>query len=201
MKILIDNGHGENTPGKCSPDGRLKEWIYTREIADRMVTGLREKGFNAERIVKENIDIPLSVRCRRANNIYRETEGNAILISIHCNAAGYGTDWLTARGWSVFVSNNASVNSKRLAMCLAESAKAKSAKAKSAFVRQPVQEQLFWIQNLAICRDTICPAVLTENFFQDNKKDVEFLLSAEGKQLVVQTHIDGITDYLKDTAS
>ena len=35
----------------------------------------------------------------------------------------------------------------------------------------------------------------------DNKKDVEFLLSAEGKQLVVQTHIDGITDYLKDTAS
>lgn len=86
-------------------------------------------------------------------------------------------------------------------MCLAESAKAKSAKAKSAFVRQPVQEQLFWIQNLAICRDTICPAVLTENFFQDNKKDVEFLLSAEGKQLVVQTHIDGITDYLKDTAS
>ena len=201
MKILIDNGHGENTPGKCSPDGRLKEWIYTREIADRIVTGLREKGFNAERIVKENIDIPLSVRCRRANNIYRETEGNAILISIHCNAAGYGTDWLTARGWSVFVSNNASVNSKRLAMCLAESAKAKSAKAKSAFVRQPEQEQLFWIQNLAICRDTICPAVLTENFFQDNKKDVEFLLSAEGKQLVVQTHIDGITDYLKDTAS
>lgn len=44
MKILIDNGHGENTPGKCSPDGRLKEWIYTREIADRIVTGLREKG-------------------------------------------------------------------------------------------------------------------------------------------------------------
>ena len=39
MKILIDNGHGENTPGKCSPDGRLKEWAYTREIADRVVAG------------------------------------------------------------------------------------------------------------------------------------------------------------------
>ena len=37
MKILIDNGHGENTPGKCSPDGRLKEWAYTREIADRVM--------------------------------------------------------------------------------------------------------------------------------------------------------------------
>lgn len=44
MKILIDNGHGENTPGKCSPDGRLKEWAYTREIADRVVAGLRHRG-------------------------------------------------------------------------------------------------------------------------------------------------------------
>lgn len=34
MKILIDNGHGNNTPGKRSPDGRLLEWAYTREIAD-----------------------------------------------------------------------------------------------------------------------------------------------------------------------
>ena len=33
MKILIDNGHGSNTPGKCSPDGRLMEYSYTREIA------------------------------------------------------------------------------------------------------------------------------------------------------------------------
>jgi len=35
MKILIDNGHGSNTPGKCSPDGRLREYSYTREIAGR----------------------------------------------------------------------------------------------------------------------------------------------------------------------
>lgn len=40
MRILIDNGHGKETPGKCSPDGRLKEYAYTREIADRLVTGL-----------------------------------------------------------------------------------------------------------------------------------------------------------------
>ena len=39
--------------------------------------------------------------------------------------------------------------------------------------------------------------VLTENFFQDNKEDVEFLLSPEGKQQVIQIHIDGILNYLK----
>ena len=40
MKVLIDNGHGSDTPGKRSPngrlrDGRLREYAYTREIADR----------------------------------------------------------------------------------------------------------------------------------------------------------------------
>lgn len=28
MKILLDNGHGENTPGKRSPDGKLREYLY-----------------------------------------------------------------------------------------------------------------------------------------------------------------------------
>lgn len=192
MKVLIDNGHGENTPGKRSPDGKLKEWAYTREIADRLVTALQRKGVCAERIVKEMTDIPLSIRCRRANDSYRETGGNAILVSIHCNAAGYGSEWLSAQGWSVFVSNNASMNSKNLAVCLAE-----AAIGEKVFVRQPMAGQLFWVQNLAICRDTICPAVLTENFFQDNRKDVEFLLSDEGKQKVTQIHVDGIMNYLK----
>ena len=41
MKILIDNGHGEDTKGKCSPDGRLKEYAYTREIASRIVAALK----------------------------------------------------------------------------------------------------------------------------------------------------------------
>ena len=37
MKILIDNGHGVNTPGKCSPDGVFREYKYTREIAAAVV--------------------------------------------------------------------------------------------------------------------------------------------------------------------
>lgn len=191
MKVLIDNGHGENTPGKRSPDGRLREWAYSREIADRVVFELRKKGIDAERIVKEDSDVPLSERCRRANEIYRETGKKAILISIHCNAAGSGAAWMNAKGWSVFVSNNASVNSKRLADFLA-----KAAGEKGVNIRKPMPGKLFWEQNLAICRDTNCPAVLTENFFQDNKEDVEYLLSPAGKQAVVQIHVDGIIKYL-----
>lgn len=195
MKVLIDNGHGETTPGKCSPDKRLKEWFYTREIADRVVYGLRKLGIDAERIVKEDTDVPLSERCKRANAIYKETGKKAILISIHCNAAGSGASWMNAKGWSVFVSNNASVNSKKLATCLGE-----VAEAKRVTIRKQTPKLLYWEQNLAMCRDTICPAVLTENFFQDNKEDVAFLLSPEGKQAVAQIHVDGIVAYLKGGA-
>ena len=95
MKILIDNGHGSNTPGKCSPDGRLKEYAYAREIAVRLEAELRKQGVDAERIVKEEIDVPLSERCRRANE-YKS--GDTILVSIHCNAAGNGSAWMQARG-------------------------------------------------------------------------------------------------------
>lgn len=192
MKVLIDNGHGENTPGKRSPDGRLREWAYSREIADRVVYELRKKGIDAERIVKEDTDVPLSERCKRANAIYRETGKKAILISIHCNAAESGAVWMNARGWSVFVSNNASNNSKKLAKSLAQVAECIPVP-----VRKPMPGQMYWEQNLAMCRDTNCPAVLTENFFQDNKEDVEYLLSAEGKRNVVRIHVEGIIKYLK----
>lgn len=37
-KILIDNGHGIDTPGKRSPDGVLREYAWNRLIAGRIVT-------------------------------------------------------------------------------------------------------------------------------------------------------------------
>ena len=50
--------------------------------------------------------------------------------------------------------------------------------------------------NFYILKYTKCPAVLTENFFQDNKEDVEYLLSQQGKETVARIHICGIIKYL-----
>jgi N-acetylmuramoyl-L-alanine amidase len=50
----------------------------------------------------------------------------------------------------------------------------------------------FWRQNLAICRDTRCAAVLTENLFQDNTHDVDYLLSTAGFNTIVDVHVDAI---------
>lgn len=64
MKILIDNGHGTNTRGKRSPDGRLIEALYCREIAVRVEHELCRRGYETYRLVREEDDIPLSERCR-----------------------------------------------------------------------------------------------------------------------------------------
>ena len=40
MKIFIDNGHGQFTAGKRSPDGQLREAFFNREIARRIVLDL-----------------------------------------------------------------------------------------------------------------------------------------------------------------
>ena len=41
IKVLVDNGHGVETPGKRSPDGRLRECKYAREIAASVIARLK----------------------------------------------------------------------------------------------------------------------------------------------------------------
>lgn len=194
MKILIDNGHGENTPGKRSPDGELREYSYTREIADRVVLELTKRGYDAERIVKENVDVPMVERARRVNEVCgRLGSSKVILVSIHCNAAGNG-EWLKARGWSAYTSIGRT-KADKLADRLYESAR-------MYFTGQRIREDRSdgdpdWEEGFYILRKTKCPAVLTENFFQDNHEDVAYLLSSEGKQAIVNVHVEGIINYIK----
>ena len=117
MKVLLDNGHGAETPGKRSPDGRLREYGYTREIAMRVMDKLHAAGIDVQRIVPEETNVPLAERVARANKAYAEAGKQAILVSIHCNAMGSGAEWMTASGWSVFVGGNASQKSKLRLKC------------------------------------------------------------------------------------
>lgn len=183
--ILIDNGHGRETAGKRSPDGRLLEYKYAREVAKAVQERLKAKGYDAVLLVPEETDVPLKTRCARANGYGRDS----VLVSIHCNAASNG-QWTNARGWSVFVAPNASLKSKDLAQYFGN-----GAKAKGWIVRQQYADRLYWVQSLAMCRDTIMPAVLTENFFQDNKQDVAYLLSDEGKEAIIGLHVEALSAY------
>lgn len=194
MKILIDNGHGYNTPGKCSPDKRLLEWKYTREIATELVSRLKAAGFDAERIVTEDVDISLRERCRRVNAICKRVgASNVVLVSIHNNAAGSGGKWRDATGWCGFVYTKASSKSRHLAQLLYAEAEKRGLKG-----NRSIPKERYWMKNLAMVRDTACPAVLTENLFQDNKGEVDFLLSPQGREAIVSLHFDALKKYVSE---
>ena len=67
MKVLIDNGHGIETKGKRSPDSSIIEYEYCRKIARKVVEKLKEYDIDADLLVPENNDIPLSERVARSN--------------------------------------------------------------------------------------------------------------------------------------
>ena len=193
MVILADPGHGIDTLGKRSPDGRLREYKYAREIAAEVVKRLKTMDYNAQLLVTEENDISLGTRCKRVNDICKHFgASNVLVVSIHCNAAGADGKWHDARGWQACVSLNASAKSKQLASYLFDAAQAQGLK-----MRSPKAGQKWWAQNLAICRETYCPSVLTENLFQDNKQDVEFLLSDKGREAIINLHVNGIINYIK----
>lgn len=213
MKILIDNGHGENTRGKRSPDGVLVEYQYTREIAEAVKRELCMRGYDAERIVRESLDVPLSERVRRVNEWCSELgAANVLLVSIHCNAAGNGEEWMEARGWSAYTCKG-KTKSDKLADALYAAAERNfcsdgvaayggddslAATVSQLTVRRDMSDgDADWEENFYMLKHTRCAAVLTENFFMDNPDDMAYLLSREGREAVVRTHVEGIVNYVK----
>ena len=199
MKILIDNGHGILTKGKRSPDGTLLEYAYTRDLARQVVTELKNKGYDAELLVPEEDDIPLSERVRRTNaHCQAFGKTNVILISIHVNAAGDGSKWMNATGWSCYTCKG-QTESDRLATCLYDAAIKNFPDRR---IRTDYSDKdPDWEENFYILRHSLCPAVLTENFFMDSHSDLEYLQSKDGKQAVVDTHAEGIMEWLRVESS
>ena len=209
MIILIDNGHGSNVQGKQSPllegsgldvwsifteKGRFKEWKYTRVIAEDVVSKLKGLGYDARLVVTEKTDISLSERIRRVNTICNKYgAGNVVLVSVHANAVGDSSQWMNGKGWEAYTTKG-KTKSDVLAEFLYKRAEQNL---KGRKIRKDTtdgdsdKEADFYI-----IKKAKCPAVLTENFFYDNKDDLAYLTSDEGLHAVERTHVEGILDYV-----
>lgn len=193
MILILDNGHGANTAGKASPDKRLREYAWARDMVKRIATKARALNIITEILVPEEQDIDLPTRAKRVNEICKRCgAANCILISIHNNAAGADGNWHEASGWSGWVSPQSSQRSRRLATLLYDHAETAGLKG-----NRSVPPQKYWVAGFYILQKTQCPAVLTENLFQDNRQDVEYLLSEQGKEAIADLHINAIKEYIK----
>ena len=195
--ILLDNGHAKSTPGKKSPkfpDGRqFFEYEFSRDIVKRISDELTKLNINYKIVTPEvDTDIALTTRANRVNR-YCEKLGknNCLLISIHANAAGNGKDWMNARGWSVWTTKGKTKSDEYADIFYKEAEKLLPLNGMS--LRKDISDGDYdYEENFTILQKSWCPAILTENLFQDNKIDCEFLMSDEGRDIITQIHVNAI---------
>lgn len=199
--IILGTAHLKCTPGKCSPDKKFFEYKYSREIVSNIKTILENYGYKVFVDIPEN-DLKLTQnqellkRVNFVNDVCKiHGTNNCIYVSIHVNAAGNDGKWHDATGWEAYTTKG-KTKSDKLAECLYESAQKNLINKK---IRKDLSDgDSDKESNFYVLRNTKCPAVLTENFFQDNKKDIEFLLSDVGRQQITRLHVEGIINYIKD---
>ena len=195
MKILIDPGHGIDTPGKRSPDGLFREYLWNRQVADLILEGLVSAGIDASLVVTETNDVTLRNRVNRVNTICnRVGASNVLLVSVHANAAGHGSAWMNARGWSCYTSKG-KTKSDQVAECLYHAFEAEFQDRK---IRKDMSDgDRDWEENFYILQKSKCPAVLLENFFYDNREECAWMLQEETTRRIADAAVKGIIKYIK----
>lgn len=195
MKILIDPGHGIDTPGKRSPDGLFREYLWNRQVADLILEGLVSAGVDASLVVTETNDVTLRNRVNRVNTICnRLGASNVLLVSVHANAAGNGSAWMNAKGWSCYTSKG-NTKSDQVAECLYDAFEEEFHDRR---IRKDMSDgDRDWEENFYVLQKSKCPAVLLENFFYDNREECAWMLQEETKKRIASAAVKGIIKYIK----
>ena len=195
MKVLVDPGHGIDTPGKRSPDGLLREYLWNRQVADLILEGLVSAGVDASLVVTETNDVTLRNRVNRVNTICnRVGASNVLLVSVHANAAGNGSAWMNARGWSCYTSKG-KTKSDQVAECLYDAFEEEFQDRK---IRKDMSDgDRDWEENFYVLQKSKCPAALLENFYYDNREECAWMLQEETKRRIASAVVKGIIKYIK----
>lgn len=195
MLVLLDNGHGGlingvyQTPGKRSPvwgnSTQVFEGEFNRAIVNGVIEQLTSLKIPYVNIAPEYEDTSLVERVKRAN---RYAGSDCFLVSVHSNAGG-------GAGCEVFTSKG-QTKSDAIATIFVQ-------KYRQVFPNEvlrtdysdgdPDKESDFYMLT-----KTKMPAILTENFFMDNERECrEFLLSREGRQKIIDYHVQAILEVKK----
>lgn len=201
LTVCLDNGHGEETPGKRSPYAQdpsqlpalyLREYAWNREMVSLIKEELKKYGVDVFVVVPETKDIGLSERARRAND-YKKSHPSqkCLFISVHVNA-GASFGWGKAKGWSAYTTKG-ETNSDKLAASLYKAAEECLDSGRK--IRRQSNIKPDFEENFTVIYKADMPAVLTENFFMDNEDDVRYILSDKGKREIARLHVKGILDF------
>ena len=181
MKIVIDAGHGPETPGKRSPDGSLREYqfnsVVARYVADELLHGY--EGVEIMFTHADDRDVPLKERTDRANAWRAD-----LFVSIHANAAGNGANWNSAQGIETYVYITRPPAAVKLA---------------NAVQRRLVEvtgrpDRGVKAENLHVLRETKMTAILVECGFMTNREECELLKTDSYRRKCAAAIVQGIAE-------
>ncbi|MDR1571932.1 MAG: N-acetylmuramoyl-L-alanine amidase, partial [Clostridiales Family XIII bacterium] len=178
LTVMLDPGHGEETPGKRSPDGTLLEYEFNRDMASRIKRHLERHGIEVLLTVEDNTDVPLAERCKKAN----ESDAD-IFVSVHANA--YGDGWNDVGGWEIYVYRKGSY-SERLAKAIQD----------ASIPASGLTDRGLKANRLYVVRNVNMPAVLIEHAFYTNRSEVELLKSPEAREAFAIMDVKGMLQFL-----
>lgn len=201
IKIILGTAHLSSTPGKRSPDGKFREYAYSRKVCKAVQEELLSRGVDCV-IDYIDDDMPgltssqeLVKRVQIVNKLAKKTD--CLYVSIHVNASAK-SGWDKATEFSIYTSPGRT-ESDALATDIFDTAVELLKPTGKKFRKDTSDGDPDYEENFYVLRKTLCPAVLTENFFQNSKEDVEWLESEEGFKTVVSYHVLGILKYLNKT--
>lgn len=200
MKVILGTAHLKSTPGKRSPDGKFREYIYSRKVCQAICGELLSRGVDCV-IDYLDDDMPglnssqeLVKRVNIVNGIAKKEP--CLYVSIHVNAAA-GSGWSNATGFAIYTSPG-KTKSDTLATDIWNAASELLVPLGKKLREDMSDGDPDYEENFYVLKKTTCPAVLTENFFQNTKSDVEWLESEQGFKTVVGYHVNGIMKYLQN---
>lgn len=185
--IILDNGHGIDTPGKRSPvwsDGtQLFEYEFTRDIVEKMSGLLTVLNISHCILVPEINDIPLEDRVARVNELKNLHKDKFVyLVSIHGNAAPNRN----ANGIEVWTSKG-HTTADLLAKEFYNSLKYVGWR-----MRPNNSIELDKEKDFLILKKTKCPAVLTENGFYTNEEECKKMMEFFWRDRIAIAHVNAI---------
>lgn len=194
--VILDPAHGANVKGKCSPDGKHREYLWSRERVKNLSLMLLNMGYEVYTTTSSVNEPGLSKRKNFATQVAKGKK--KLLLSLHNNAAGDGSKWLNAHGVEVWTTpgvTKADVCAEYLLTQFKKDFPELNIRYNRAAKFEKDKEAQF-----TVLMGADYMGVLVEWLFQDNKLDVELLSDSDVNRRFESSIVDaieGINDYFK----
>lgn len=195
--VILDPAHGADVLGKCSPDKKHREYLWSRQRVKNLTLMLTNLGYEVYATTNSENEPGLSKRKSFATQVRSGTR--KLLLSLHNNAAGNGSRWMTARGVEVFTTPGVAKSDICADILLEQLHKDfpsfKMRYNQDAYLNRDKESKFTVLMGAGYM------GVLLEWLFQDNVEDVNLLLDPDVNTKLehsIVSAIESVNDYFSE---